>query len=149
MSNVKISELPTGTPNLDSIVPVTNTSTSTTEKLSIQQILSLSAPTVVSLTYDTIINTDASLGEIFDVLLTGNTTLANPTNAVNGKTLRWRITQDATGGRSIALDNKFTIPSSATSPLPFSTAPNKTDILAATYHAGRDLWDVVAVVPGY
>jgi hypothetical protein len=106
-------------------------------------------PVTVSLTYAATLNTDASTGDIFDVTLTGNTTLANPTNAVNGKTLRWRIRQDATGARTVTLGNKFNIPSSATAPLPFSTAANKMDILAATYDAGRDKWDVVAFVMGY
>jgi hypothetical protein len=105
--------------------------------------------TVVSSSYSSTINTDAGAGDIFDITLTGNTTLSNPTNPVNGKTLRWRITQDATGSRTVALGNKFNIPSSATSPLPFSTGANKMDILAATYHAGRDKWDIVAFVPGY
>lgn len=108
-------------------------------------------PHVVSLTYAATLNTDASAGEIFDVTLTGNTTLANPTNPVDGKTLRWRIRQDATGGRTVTfpVGTKFNLPSSATSPLPFSTAANKMDVLAATYHAGRDKWDVVAFVMGY
>lgn len=107
------------------------------------------APTVVSLTYAATLNTDASAGDIFDVTLTGNAALANPTNPVDGKTIRWRIRQDGTGNRTVTLGNKFVIPSSATSPLPFSTAANAMDILAATYHAGRDKWDVVAFVMGY
>ena len=106
-------------------------------------------PTVVALAYAATLNTDASAGDIFDVTLTGNATLANPTNPVDGKTIRWRITQDATGGRTVTLGDKFAIPSSATSPLPFSTDANKTDVLAATYHAGRDKWDVIAFVMGY
>lgn len=107
------------------------------------------APSVVALTYASTLTTDASAGDIFDVTLTGNTTLANPTNPVDGKTIRWRIRQDGTGNRTVALGNKFVIPSSATSPLPFSTAANKMDVLAATYHAGRDKWDVIAFVMGY
>ena len=105
--------------------------------------------TVVALTYAATLNTDASSGDIFDVTLTGNATLANPTNPVDGQTIRWRIRQDGTGNRAVMLGNKFVIPSSATSPLPFSTAANKVDVLAATYHAGRDKWDVVAFVMGY
>ena len=107
------------------------------------------SPVTVEISYSSTINVDAKYGDMFDIALTGNATLANPTNPVNGKTLRWRITQDSTGNRTVTLGNKFNIPSSATSPLPFSTAPNKMDILAATYHAGRDKWDVIAFVPGY
>jgi hypothetical protein len=104
---------------------------------------------VATLAYASTVTTDASSADIFDVTLTGNVTLANPTNPVDGKTLRWRIRQDATGSRTVTLGNKFVVPATATSPLPFSTAANKMDILAATYHAGRDKWDIVAMVPGY
>jgi hypothetical protein len=107
------------------------------------------SPVTVEMAYNSTINVDAKYGDMFDITLTGNATLANPTNPVNGKTLRWRISQDSTGGRTITLGNKFNIPSSASSPLPWSTSPNKMDILAATYHAGRDKWDVIAFVPGY
>ena len=111
----------------------------------------MSAPPVVleSASNSNSINTNAKDGDIFDITLTENSTLANPTNPVNGKTLRWRIAQDSTGNRTVTLGNKFNLPSSATSPLPWSTAANKMDALAATYHAGRDKWDVVAFVPGY
>lgn len=107
------------------------------------------SPATLSISYSSTINTDATNGEMFDITLTGNTTLANPTNPVNGKTLRWRITQDSSGNHTVSLGNKFNLPSSASSPLPWSTAANKMDILAATYHAGRDKWDIVAFVPGY
>lgn len=107
------------------------------------------APTVVSLSFFTTIAVDAKAGEIFDIILTDNLLLDNPINAIDGKTIRFRITQDNTGGRTVTFGTKFTIPSSASSPLPWSTAANKTDLLAATYHAGRDKWDIIAFVPGY
>ena len=106
-------------------------------------------PKVVALTYAATLATDAETGEIFDVMLTGNVTLSNPTNPVDGKTLRWRIMQDANGSRTVTLGNKFNIPSSASSPLPWSTAAGATDLLAATYDADRDEWDVIAFVMGY
>lgn len=105
-------------------------------------------PTVVALSYSSTLATDASAGSVFDVTLTGNVTLSNPTNGSNGQTLRWRILQDSTGGRTVTLGNKFALPASVSS-LEFSTAANKMDTLAATYHAGRDKWDVVALVVGY
>ena len=146
-----ITQLPAAaSANASAVVAADNAAGTLTEKVTLGQIAALAGgPTVVALSYAATLNTDASSGDIFDVTLTGNATLANPTNAVDGKTIRWRITQDATGGRTVTLGNKFVIPSSATSPLPFSTAANKTDVLAATYHAGRDKWDVVAFVMGY
>jgi len=92
--------------------------------------------------------TDAA-ADIVTATANGNTLIENPTNPVDGKTIRWKLSQDATGGHTWTLDTKFVIPSSASSPLPWSTAPNKTDLLAATYDAGRDKWDIIAFVPGY
>lgn len=107
------------------------------------------SPATVSLVFNTTIAVDCSTGEIFDITLTDNILLDNPINAINGKTIRFRITQDATGNRTVTLGSKFNLPSSATSPLPWSSGVNKMDVLAATYHEGRDKWDVVAFVPGY
>lgn len=149
MADVKISELTAAaavTPDDLFVIVDDPAGTPVTKKVPAS---ALKTPTIVSLTYAATLNTNASAGDIFDVTLTGNATLANPTNPVDGKTLRWRITQDATGGRTVTLGDKFVVPSSATSPLPFSTAPDATDILAATYHAGRDKWDVIAFVMGY
>lgn len=149
MADIKISELNNATsitPD-DLFVIVDDPSGSpVTKKVSASVIRN---PHVATLTYASTLNTDASAGDIFDVTLTGSATLANPSNPVDGKTIRWRISQDNAGNRAITLGNKFNIPSSATSPLPFSTAGNKTDLLAATYSASRDKWDVVAFVPGY
>jgi len=95
------------------------------------------------------INTDASSGDIFDVTVPRNSLLNNPTNPVDGKTIRWRITQDLTGSRLITLGSEFNIPSSAISPLVFSTTSGSTDILAVTRAQGRGKWDVIAFVTGY
>lgn len=105
-------------------------------------------PTVVSLTYASTLATDAAAGDIFDVTLAGDVTLDNPTNATNGQTLRWRIAQDATGGRTVTLGNKFALPAGVPA-LEFSSAADKVDILAATYHSASDRWFVVALVAGY
>jgi hypothetical protein len=110
-------------------------------------------PTVVSLGSGlSNFATDASAGEIFDFTLTQSLTIDNPINPINGKTIRWRISQDNVGNRSVSFPeagNKFNIPSSASNPLPWSSGVNKTDLLAATYDSGRDKWDVIAFVPGY
>lgn len=106
------------------------------------------SPSVSTVSYSATVSTDASSGDIFDITLTGNVTLSNPTNPTNGKTLRWRLTQDGSGGRTVTLGNKFALPASVPS-LEFSAAANKTDILAATYHQPSDKWQVVALVTGY
>jgi hypothetical protein len=149
MADVKISELPASaavTPDDLFVIVDDPAGSPVTKKVSASV---LRNPHVATLTYAATVTTDASAGDIFDLTLTGNVTLANPTNPVDGKTIRWRIRQDGTGSRTVTLGNKFVIPSSATSPLPFSTAANKMDILAATYHAGRDKWDIIAFIMGY
>ena len=149
MTEVKISELSAAsavTPDDLFVIVDDPTGSPVTKKVSASL---LRNPHVVAIAYAATLSTDAASGDIFDITLTDNCTLANPTNPVDGKTLRWRITQDGTGGRSVTLDSAFNLPASATSPLPFSTAANKMDVLAATYHAGRDKWDVVAFVMGY
>jgi hypothetical protein len=151
MPDTTITSLPAAaSANASAVVAADNAAGTLTEKVTLGQIAALAGgPTVVALTYAATLNTDASAGDIFDVTLTGNATLANPTNPTDGQTIRWRIRQDGTGNRAVTLGNKFVIPSSATSPLPFSTAANAMDVLAATYHAGRDKWDVIAFVMGY
>jgi hypothetical protein len=123
----------------------------TTKRVSLSTLSSAlgSATTTVELSFNTTLVTDASSGDIFNVTLTDNTTIANPTNPVDGKSIRWRISQDSTGGWTVTLGDKFNIPSSASSPLPFSVASGVTDLVAATYHSGRDKWDIIAFVPGY
>jgi hypothetical protein len=95
-----------------------------------------------------IINTAANSGDIFDVHLIGSGLFANPTLGNNGQTIRWRITHGASG-IPVSLGNKFDIPSSASSPLPWSTSSGVMDVLAATYHSSRDKWDIIAFIPGY
>jgi hypothetical protein len=104
--------------------------------------------TVVLLTDGASIATDASLGNVFYVTLGGNRTLSNPTNPTSGKRIIWRIKQDATGGRTITLDNKFRLGTDITSVV-LSTAPSITDYIGAIYNAQDDKWDVIAFVKGF
>ena len=54
---------------------------------------------------------DFSAGNNFSVTLGGNRTLANPTNAVAGQGGVICITQDATGGRTLAFGSNYKFPS--------------------------------------
>jgi hypothetical protein len=94
------------------------------------------------------INTNASLGNIFDLTLTASGTLANPTSPTDGQTLRWRISHNA-NDLVLNFGNQFRIPSSATSPLPLSSTSGSMDIVGATYDSSRTKWDIIAFVPGY
>lgn len=106
-------------------------------------------PTVVQLgSVSGTINTDASSGSIFDLTLSASGLLANPSNSSDGQSVRWRITY-ADNSIPLSLDTNFRIPSSATSPLPFSSTSGSMDILGATYDSSRNKWDIIAFVPGY
>ena len=106
-------------------------------------------PTVVQLgSVSGTINTNASLGDIFDLTLAASGTLSNPTNPTDGQSIRWRISHNA-NNLVLNFGNQFKIPSSATSPLPISSTSGSMDILGATYDSSRNKWDIIAFVPGY
>ena len=110
---------------------------------------SVNVPLAGNLTYASTVNTDASTADLFRLTLTGNVILANPTGCPDGKAITWEITQGSGGSKGITLGNKFVIPSSATTPLAWSTAAGNTDILAVRYNASADKFLVVSLVPGY
>lgn len=116
---------------------------------SVQTSAPTNLPTVVQLgSVSGTINTDATLGDIFDLTLAASGTLANPASGVDGQSLRWRITHDA-NNLTLNFGDKFKIPSSASSPLPISSTSGSMDLLGATYDQSRDKWDVISFVPGY
>jgi hypothetical protein len=121
-----------------------------TKKISLSEISAgIGYPTVVQLgSVSGTINTDASLGDIFDLTLAASGTLSNPTNPTDGQSLRWRISHNA-NSLTLNFGNQFKIPSSATSPLPLSSTSGTMDLLAATYDQSRNKWDIISFVPGY
>lgn len=82
---------------------------------------------VTALTYGATITPDFAVANNFSVTLTGNTTLANPTNLVAGQSGVISITQDATGGRTMAFGSYWKFAA--------GTAPS----LTATANAVDDL----------
>ncbi len=103
---------------------------------------------VVALTDAATIAVDATLGDIFDVTLAGNRTLGNPTGAVNGQKLLFRIKQDATGSRTLAYGTKYRFGTDLTSAV-LSTAAGKIDRVGVEYHSTDDKFDVIALMRGY
>lgn len=63
-----------------------------------------------TLTDGATINTDCSDGNVHEVTLEGNRTLANPTNLEAGSTYIWIIKQDATGSRTLDFGTAFKFP---------------------------------------
>ena len=105
-------------------------------------------PRVVGLTDAATILVDATLGNIFTVTLGSNRTLGNPTGAVDGQKLLFRIKQDATGSRTLAFGTKYRFGTDITSVV-LSTAANKLDRVGVEYHSTDDKFDIIAVTRGY
>jgi hypothetical protein len=153
---VRLNQLPEGSGNLTSddifVFMDDPSGSAVTKKISLSEISSVlggGSATVVTISSTSgTISTDASSGDIFDITLNASGLLANPTNPTNGQSIRYRILYN-NNNIPLSLGSKFNIPSSATEPLPFSSGSGLMDILGATYHSGRDKWDVVAFVPGY
>lgn len=80
-----------------------------------------------SVAYASVINWDTSLGNMAAVTLTGNATLAIPTNLAPGSYILF-VFQDATGGRTLGYSTGYKWPGGFAPVL--STAPNALDILA-------------------
>lgn len=95
----------------------------------------------------TIVNTDATKGSIFRIMLTGAVTLANPTNAIDGQQITWWISQDGTGGYGVTLDSKFDVPTGAT--IAWDTTQDTMCMLMVRYSAQADKYHVVSFISGY
>jgi hypothetical protein len=91
-------------------------------------------PTV--LTYAATINSDANLGN-FRVILTGNATLANPTNLQDGMMLNYVIVQDGSGNHTMNYGTKFKFVNGAGFTL--STAAGAVDMISAYYDGTLDI----------
>jgi hypothetical protein len=136
---------PAGLADRAKLASPTFTGTVTTDKLVVGGSLVVSADT---LTDAATIAVDAALGNVFTVTLGGNRTLGNPTNATNGQKILFRIRQDGTGTRTLALDTKYRLGTSITSTTLTTTAA-KTDYLGVIYHSTDDKFDVIAFVKGF
>lgn len=91
------------------------------------------APPSVAIAYAATVTPDLSDGNVFVIgTLTGNVTIANPTNLVDGKTFRMLVTQDGTGSRTITLGNKFLKVGTP------STTASYIDLWTCTYVESKD-----------
>lgn len=87
------------------------------------------------------IATDCSLGTNFMVNLVADATLANPTNAQDGRLYNWLIVEDAAGGRAFRLSGKkFKVPTGLA--MTFATGPSAINKLTARYCSALDQYHV-------
>jgi len=91
-------------------------------------------------------STNASLSSLFTLTLTGNTTLATPTNGFSGQRIVYRLRQDGTGSKLLTLSSGFR---SGPVTVTLSTAANTTDYLGVIYNEFDNKWDVLALNKGY
>ena len=103
------------------------------------------APAIVALTDGATIAVNAALGNLFTVTLGGNRTLANPTNPVDGQVIRFRITQDGTGSRTLSYGGAYAFTSQVAQPT-LTTTAGATDELGFEYDAALSSWVLTAYV---
>lgn len=103
---------------------------------------------VVTLTDAATIAVDASLGNTFRVTLGGNRTLGTPSNPTDGQLIRFEVTQDATGSRTLAYSGAYAVGSTVPFPT-LTTTASKTDILGFAYYATGAVWRLLAVAQNF
>lgn len=91
---------------------------------------------------------DASLGNVYTLTLTaGGWTISSPSNAADGDVIRFRLTQDATGSRTVTWDTAYDFGATGAPVLTVTAA--KTDFLAFEYDAALSKWCCLGSGLGY
>ncbi len=110
--------------------------TSSTKALTPDAITDLTTPTTVAYAATITFDMDALTSLNLKTTLTGNVTLANISNKKVGKVIRWRPTQDGTGGRIITWGSDY----KAASGLPaLSTAAGAVDCFYLTIESSSEV----------
>lgn len=105
-------------------------------------------PVRVALADAATLTLDASKGSVFDITLGGNRAVAAPLNPTDGQTILLRLTQDATGSRTVSWNAAFHFGTDLPTPT-LTTTAGKTDHVEFTYNAGRSAWECVRITRGY
>ena len=100
------------------------------------------------LTDATTITVDASKTQEFRVTITANRTMGNPSNAVDGMRIRFRIKQGTGGSYTITWDTKYRFGSTYPSPT-LSTTVNYEDYVEFVYNGTDDKWDCINIAKGF
>lgn len=104
---------------------------------------------IVDLTDAATIATDASLGTDFYVTLGGNRTMDTPTNPTSGQIIRYWITQDSTGSRTLTwTTGGFRFSTDIPSPT-LTTTAQFMDMVEFAYNPTFFTWDCIRVVKGF
>lgn len=103
------------------------------------------APRVIALTDAATIAVDASAGNDFRVTLAGNRTLGPPSGGADGQVIHVAVTQDATGGRTLAFDAAYKF-GLAGAPV-VTAAAAAADVLAFKLYGGG--WRYLGAAAGF
>jgi hypothetical protein len=95
---------------------------------SVQSFTAAQRGSIVALTDGATITPDFATGNNFSVTLAGNRTLANPTNLTAGQSGVIVVTQDATGGRTLAFGSNWKFPGGTAPTL--TTTADAVDVIA-------------------
>ncbi len=105
-------------------------------------------PAVITLSFASSIALNAALGNDFRLTLTASTgTLANPTNPVDGQTIKVQVTQGTGGSFTLAFGSAYDFGTAGAPTL--STAATKVDILGFVYNAALTKWCYLGVGLGF
>lgn len=125
--------------------------TATEEQLAgIRGALKVWVPRAVSIPYAATITPNADTTDVANIgALTGNVTIANPSGTpADGQRLFLRLSQDATGGRTITWGNTYAFGSDVTAALIPSTASAKWRMVFQ-WCAATSKWDAVGIARGF
>lgn len=95
----------------------------------------------INITFASTITPDAALSNAFRVTLTGNMTLAPPSNPLDGQVLTIRMIQDGGGGNTLSFN--AAIKGNPSDDLELSTGGNKQDLLIMYYRSSGNTWHVL------
>ena len=106
------------------------------------------SPAVVALTFGSNIAVVASEGNDFRVTLTSSAaTIENPSSPTDGQQIKFQITQDATGSRTVTWGAIYDFGTAGAPAL--STAANATDIIGFVYNAAKSKWMCLGSALGF
>lgn len=103
--------------------------------------------TIRTVTYGATMAIDAALGNKIAITLTGDGTISNPTNAVDGRVLVFRLRQDGSGNRVPVWDTKYSFVGDLAT-VTLSTGAGKIDRVAFEYDSTDDKWYCISFIKG-
>lgn len=106
------------------------------------------APAVADLDDGAVITPDATAGNHFRVIISGDRTLAAPLNGRDAQTIIVEVIQDSQGGHSLAYGTGITFSDSLSAPA-VSAGPGKRTFLGLVFTAAGPCWDLLSFGPGY